>query len=281
MDILYYSNKCKFCQKLLPYLVKAQISDKLNFICVDRRETDPQAGQEFIILENGKRTVLPPNIHRVPSLILVKKNYSSITGDEIYNYLQPLVKSDLVINNGEPVGFIFGGTSNNNVVSDTFTPYGSSLTTNLAGQSQNYFSVTASSHINTPQETYKPDKIGGDITIDSIQQQRNMDLQNYMPPMASQLNDVLAGLPTISQQMPPPGYTTMGVLPPSKTNQTSVPPGNPYSYSPINTSPKYTAEDAREILFGRGSGWAGGEDVEQTNQHGKTSIPAPYLNNGL
>jgi hypothetical protein len=104
-----------------------------------------------------------------------------------------------------------------------------------------------------------------------------MDMQTYMPPMAAQLNDVLAGMP--ASQQTPPGYATMGVLPPKKSKG---PPqqngtGNPYSYSPINVAPKYTAEDARELLFGKGSGWRGGEDIVQTNSQGKTIIPAPYL----
>jgi hypothetical protein len=98
-----------------------------------------------------------------------------------------------------------------------------------------------------------------------------------MPPIAAQLNDVLTGMST-SQQMPP-GYATMGVLPPNKGR--SQPPnpgaGNPYSYSPINAAPKYTAEDARELLFGKGSGWNGGEDIVQKNAQGKNAIPAPYL----
>ena len=52
---------------------------------------------------------------------------------------------------------------------------------------------------------------------------------------------------------------------------------NGYSYSPINAAPKYTAEDAREILFGKKSGWTGKEDTTTTNTQGQTALPAPYL----
>ena len=38
--------------------------------------------------------------------------------------------------------------------------------------------------IKTPPDTYKPNKVSGDLTIEDLQQQRNMDLgQTQKPPV--------------------------------------------------------------------------------------------------
>ena len=63
MDTLYYSNHCKHSQRVLQYLVKGNLSNKLNFICIDKRERDSNNNQMYICLENGQKVILPPNIH--------------------------------------------------------------------------------------------------------------------------------------------------------------------------------------------------------------------------
>ena len=40
MDILYYSNYCKHSQKLINILTKNNMSDKISFICIDKRKKD-------------------------------------------------------------------------------------------------------------------------------------------------------------------------------------------------------------------------------------------------
>ena len=87
MDILYYSNHCKHSQKVLQFLVKGNMADKLNFICIDKRVRDAQNNQMYIVLENGKRVTMPPNLHSVPALLQVKQNYSIILGDDIIKYV--------------------------------------------------------------------------------------------------------------------------------------------------------------------------------------------------
>ena len=81
MDILYYSNYCPHSQKVLQTLVKGNLSDKISFICIDKRQTDNKNGQTYVHLENGVKVVLPPNVQSVPSLLLVKDNYRIICGD--------------------------------------------------------------------------------------------------------------------------------------------------------------------------------------------------------
>ena len=94
MDILYYSNNCKHCQKLLSHLAKNGQLEKYNFVCIDRRSIDQHTKQVSIILDRGVKTTLPPNVSRVPSLLLVNKNYTALVGDDIYAYLNSQIKPD-------------------------------------------------------------------------------------------------------------------------------------------------------------------------------------------
>ena len=71
MDILYYSNYCKHSQSVIQTLVKSNLTDKISFICIDKRKRDETSGNIVIILENGDRVMMPPNIHSVPSLLLI------------------------------------------------------------------------------------------------------------------------------------------------------------------------------------------------------------------
>jgi hypothetical protein len=107
MDILYYSNYCKHSQKIIQFLVKNQLNDKLNFICIDKRRRDPKTGQTQIVLENGNMIVLPPNIQSVPALLLVKQNYNVILGDNIIAKYQTTVETNQEVathGQGEPMG---------------------------------------------------------------------------------------------------------------------------------------------------------------------------------
>ena len=88
MDTLYYSNYCKHSQRVLHFIVKGNLTEKLNFLCIDKREKDPKTNQLFIILENGKKVVMPPNIQSVPALLLVKHGYRVLFGDDIIQHFQ-------------------------------------------------------------------------------------------------------------------------------------------------------------------------------------------------
>lgn len=193
MDILYYSNYCKHSQKVIQYLVKNNFADKLNFICIDKRRRDPQTNQTLIFLENGKTVVMPPNIHSVPSLLLVKQNYRAVLGDEIITMFQPVQREQNQFAtqfNGEPAGFqLNGGAGGSNIVSEQFTFYNMSaeeLSSKGKGgmrQMGNYVSADQNgSIINTPPDTYRPDKLSSGVTLDTLQQQRNAEIQPVTPP---------------------------------------------------------------------------------------------------
>jgi hypothetical protein len=97
MDVLYYSNYCLHSKKILQYLAKEGLTNQLNCICIDRRTRDPKTGQIYITLENGKQLMMPPNVHSVPAMLLVKENFRVILGEEIKLNRIKLIK---IIKNG-------------------------------------------------------------------------------------------------------------------------------------------------------------------------------------
>jgi len=287
MDVLYYSNNCKHCQKLLAHLAKIGVLEKYNFICIDRRSVDPNTRQVSITLDRGVKASLPPNVSRVPTLLLVNQKFTAIIGDEIYNYVNANVKKNqdptnlAVENGGEPIGYILSPSSGGvNIISETYTMYNappeelSAKGTGGTRQMHNYVSVNRDQiSIQTPQDessgkqtefgssqepgpgmmnvprgmfpnantdpnsnlptnatTYNaysvpgvmyntgqlivPElqrppvqrhiKIGEDVTVDSLQQQRNSDLNNSLPFIAKQLNHIIS--PEISNIQPPERY---------------------------------------------------------------------------
>jgi len=128
MDVLYYSNNCKYCQKLLAHLAKLGMLEKYNFVCIDRRSVDPNTKQITITLDRGLKTTLPPNVSRVPTLLLINQKYTAVIGDEIYNYVDSQISPDpnnpATENGGEPIGYILAPSSGGvNIVSETYTMY--------------------------------------------------------------------------------------------------------------------------------------------------------------
>jgi len=197
MNILYYSNYCKHSQKIVQQLVKSGLADTISFICIDQRKRDETSNQTYILLENGGRTLLPPNVHSVPSLLLVNDKFRVITGDHILEYYQPRVEDNNISatgNYGEPVAFdlaigTLGGGLNSFVKSEKYTFYNAQpedLSASGMGanrQMQNYVKATHEGvNINTPPDNYRPDKISGDVSLDDLQNQRNQEIQGMKKP---------------------------------------------------------------------------------------------------
>ena len=192
MDILYYSNYCPHSQKVLQTLVKGNLSDKISFICIDKRQTDNNNGQTYVHLENGGKVVLPPNIQSVPSLLLVNDNYRIICGDEILRFYHKDLKSQSDVatkHNGEPSSYqLVKATGGTNVTSEQYTLYDMSpdelSAKGTGGNRQLYNYVPVSNNMNlipTPDDTYKPDKVSNDVTVDSLQQRRMDEINEIMP----------------------------------------------------------------------------------------------------
>jgi hypothetical protein len=190
MDTLYYSNHCKHSQRVLQFLVKGNLADKLNFLCIDKRVRDSTNNQLYIILEKGQRVIMPPNIHSVPALLLVKQSYRVILGDDIIQHFQSAASSEtkkrIQHATAEPVGInLMQSTGGMNIVSEPYTMY--NLTPDelsakgKSGRRQMYNYVSADEEIisiNTPPDTYHPDKVTGEVTVDSLQQKRMDEIQS-------------------------------------------------------------------------------------------------------
>ena len=193
MDILYYSNYCKHSQKVVQFLAKNNLTTKLNFICIDKRKRDPNTNQTYIELENGKTVSLPPNIHNVPSLLLVKQNYRVVLGDEIIAMFQPKVQEEnnhATQREGEPSGYYLpSSNSGMNIVSEQFTYYNMTpeelSAKGKGGNRQMYNYVLANVAppvINTPPDNYRPDKLSNGISLDTLQQKRNEEISQSTVP---------------------------------------------------------------------------------------------------
>lgn len=186
MNILYYSNYCKHSKAILDYLVKNDLIESLNCICIDQRKVDQKQGQIHIMLENGSTVLLPPNVYSVPSLLLVKENYKCVVGNEIKNvYKQKVVESkDLAFQgNGEPLSFSLGSKD---IQSEQFTFY-NSTTEDLSAKGSggmrplyHYVPADGNMSIPTPPDTYKSNKVGQDVTVETLQHQRSDEMNKNM-----------------------------------------------------------------------------------------------------
>lgn len=187
MDILYYSNHCKNSQKVVQFVAKFGLIDKINAICIDKRSIDNNTGQIFVQLENGKKIMLPPNVHSVPALLIVKNNYSAIFGQDVIKYFEPAAKekiSEAHQMNGEPLGVSLAPSSSGvSIMSEQYTFYDLSpddLSTKSRSEKRPMYNYVSASHqpykIPTPPDKYRPDKIGESVSIETLTQKRNSDI---------------------------------------------------------------------------------------------------------
>jgi len=189
-EVLYYSNYCDKCKKLLQTLATTKLKDQIHFLCIDKRKRESN-GATYIILENGQEIILPPTITKVPALLLLNRGHHVLFGDQIYQHLQPREISftqEATNNQGEPECFTLGGSSNlMGVVSDQFSfldQTSDSLSAKGDGglrQLHQYATLEYVDKIETPPDNYVPDKIG-EVSLEKLQQQRNKDLPQKMGP---------------------------------------------------------------------------------------------------
>ena len=185
-SILYYSNYCEKSKELITTLNKSNIKTDIHFLCIDRREKD-NSGNTYILLENGQRVILPPSINKVPALLLLNEGHRVLFGADIISRLKP---QDVSYNKAsvnkqeEPSPFGFGSDSGYGVSSDSFSFWDQSSDELLAEgnasmrQMYNYTALDQeTAPIETPPDTYSPDKIGS-VNVEQIQSQRNNDIPN-------------------------------------------------------------------------------------------------------
>jgi hypothetical protein len=182
--ILYYSNQCENSKRILQTVSKGTVHKDIHFMCIDKRVKVGNAW--YIVLENGERVILPPQVDRVPALLLLADGHKILFGEQIKQYLQPRIvvaNNAATHNNGEPFAFsiykdCLGG---HGVTSDNFSFLDQSseeLSAKGSGglrQMYNYATIDFHDKIHTPAEDYVPDKIGN-ISMEQLQQKRNTDV---------------------------------------------------------------------------------------------------------
>jgi hypothetical protein len=188
-SVLYYSNFCDKSKKILQSLAKSNIKDELHFLCIDKR-IKGSTGSWYIVLQNGEKIIMPPQVNRVPALLLMKEGHQVLYGDQILSHLQPrevAINMQATNNNGEPSPFslnddCIGGYG---VASDSFS-YWDQTSEDLSAkgngglrQLYNYATIDSNIRIEAPKEDYMPDKIGS-ISLENLQQQRNSEIQISM-----------------------------------------------------------------------------------------------------
>jgi thiol-disulfide isomerase/thioredoxin len=86
--VLYYSNYCEKCKEILPILAQCQAKKDIHFVSIDNR-VKKEDNCIYIILENQKELILPPNITKVPALLLLNRGSQVLFGKQILEHIQP------------------------------------------------------------------------------------------------------------------------------------------------------------------------------------------------
>jgi hypothetical protein len=191
--ILYYSNYCNFSKRVLNIVSKnPSVTKEVHFICIDKRIQEK--GKTYIILENGQKIIMPENIQKVPSLLLINDGFRVIDNAEhILQFFQPRKQQEMreaTMNNMEPVAFGFEG-GGSCVVSDNYSfldqdskQMEAKNGTGGLRQMHNYVGLNDNSKIYTPEDEVDYNngpKMSENMTIDQLMQQRENDFNLMVP----------------------------------------------------------------------------------------------------
>ena len=202
-SIIYYSNHCDKSKAVLTALSKSQVSNDIHFLCIDKRVKSSN-GSVHILTETGEKVLLPPQVNRVPALLLLNKGHMVLYGDQILQHFQPknvALNNDATGFNGEPNAFALGRESMGSgfgVASDNYSFLDQSpdeLSAKGNGgmrQLYNYATIDLVDKIETPPDNYSPDKVGS-VSLEKLQQQRNSDIQPNQQSNGSSFNHIVGG----------------------------------------------------------------------------------------
>ena len=186
-SIIYYSNHCDKSKAVLTALSKSRVQDDIHFLCIDKR-VKTSSGAVHVITETGEKVLLPPQVNRVPALLLLNKGHMVLYGEQILQHFQPknvALNNEATGFNGEPNAFALGRESMGSgfgVASDNYSFLDQSadeLSAKGNGgmrQLYNYATIDTVDKIETPPDNYSPDKVGS-VSLEKLQQQRNSDIQ--------------------------------------------------------------------------------------------------------
>jgi len=246
-SIIYYSNNCDKSKAVLTALSKSRVQDDIHFLCIDKRVRAANgSGGWHIITETGERVLLPPQVNRVPALLLLNKGHMVLYGEQILQHFQP---KNVALNNqatgfnGEPNAFSLGRESMGGfgVASDNYSFLDQSadeLSAKGNGgmrQLYNYATIDTVDKIDTPPDNYSPDKVGS-VSLEQLQQKRQMDIQNQQ----TQQNTVVGGQPSYGGGGGGGMGGGMGAMPSGSQRGQSMP--QPQQYAPVGTPPQFAAQ---------------------------------------
>jgi hypothetical protein len=185
--ILYYSNHCNNCKELLKELSGSEISKAIHFLCIDSRVQEN--GNTYLVLPNGKRMILPPNIVRVPTLLSIQENGRLVSGMEIKQYLKSRITESVKVatqEQMEPSAFSFSGGISS-IVSDNYSFLdmdASDLSAEGNGgmrQLHSYVSVNDMAAISAPSESQgtRQENSSKMPSVENLRQQREMDIKMF------------------------------------------------------------------------------------------------------
>lgn len=186
--IIYYSNHCDKSKAVLSALSKSRVQDDIHFLCIDKRVRAANgSGAWHIVTETGEKVLLPPQVNRVPALLLLNKGHMVLYGEQILQHFQPknvALNNEATNFNGEPNSFSLGRESMGGfgVASDNYSFLDQSadeLSAKGNGgmrQLYNYATLDLVDKIETPPDNYSPDKVGS-VSLEQLQQKRNSDIQ--------------------------------------------------------------------------------------------------------
>jgi hypothetical protein len=247
--IIYYSNHCDKSKAVLTTLSKSRLQDDIHFLCIDKR-VKSGTGAWHILMETGEKVLLPPQVNRVPALLLLNKGHQVLYGEQILQHFQPknAALNDVATGfNGEPNAFALGRESMGGgfgVASDNYSFLDQSadeLSAKGNGgmrQLYNYATIDLVDKIETPPDTYSPDKVGS-VSLEQLQNKRSLEIQNQ------QQNTVVSGGGGGGGYGAMGGGGTMGSGAGggagSQRGQTMP---QPQQYAPVGTPPQFAAQAA-------------------------------------
>ena len=182
-SVLYYSQNCKHCRELITNLARTKSHRDIHFVCIDRREKHKD-GSMHIVLDNGQRLLLPPNVKKVPSILLLHHGNRVIDGlKDIWEHLKPgeiVLANKATNNNGEPQAFSIyemgSSLSDNYSYLDMSAEDLSAKGSGGLRQMHHYCTITQNDPIATPPDDYEPDKVGT-VDLGKLQMQRANDIK--------------------------------------------------------------------------------------------------------
>jgi len=179
--VLYYSKYCSNCKDVLYELGKTNVKEQTHFLNIDKRTKEN--GKIYILLDNGKKILLPESINKVPALLLLNRGNQILFGSDVLNFYKPIIKEEkieAVKFDGEPFAFSFSGECGS-TMSDNYSfldQTSQELSAKGEGglrQMHNYVLLNQEDKIETPPDTYEPDKVGS-VDLNKIQEKRHADI---------------------------------------------------------------------------------------------------------